>query len=164
MALANLKDVYLDQLQDLYSANTQALKVMDSIVDAASDKELKDALSAGREGIESGLKHVEKLCKAHDVDPEGEHCRGMEGLVREAKAHALEEDFADDATRDAMIITQYQRMVHYALAGYGCLAAFAKRLELKDDAEALKGCLDHTYDGDRHMTDIATGGVNSRAA
>ena len=89
---------------------------------------------------------------------------GMEGLVAEARAHSLDQPFGDDAARDAMIITQYQRLIHYALAGYGCLAAFAKRLDLGDDATALKECLDQTYDGDRTMTDLATGGINKEAA
>jgi ferritin-like metal-binding protein YciE len=89
----------------------------------------------------------------------------MEGLVNEVDAHVLEADFGDDATRDAMIITQYQRMVHYALAGYGCLLAFANRLNLDQDAAILQKQLDETYDGDRRMTAIATdGGVNKKAA
>lgn len=41
-------------------------------------------------------------------------------------AHALEADISDDETRDASITTQYQRMCHYAIAGYGCLHAFAR--------------------------------------
>ena len=46
----------------------------------------------------------------------------------------LDAEFGDDDVRDAMIITQYQRMVHYALAGYGCCHAFAHRLGLEADA------------------------------
>ena len=88
----------------------------------------------------------------------------MEGLVNEARAHALKEDFSSDAVRDAVIITQYQRMAHYAIAGYGCLEAFAKRLDLKDDAQKLQKCLDATYHGDKTMTQIATGGINKAAA
>ena len=63
-----------------------------------------------------------------------------------------------------MIISQYQRMVHYALAGYGTVVAFANRLGLDGDAAQLQACLDDTYDGDRRMTKIATSGVNADAA
>ena len=165
MAMNNLKDVYLDQVQDLYSACKQSHGATKSLADAAKNEELKKALTAGAEGIQSGLQHIEAICDRHGIDPNGEHCKGMEGLVAEARAHALDEEFGDDDTRDAMIITQYQRMVHYALAGYGCLAACARRLELEEDATVLRKLLDETYDGDRHMTDIATeGGVNKAAA
>lgn len=164
MTMNTLKDVYLDQLQDLYSACKQSLDVTVKLSGAAKDKDLSEALIAGGNGISEGMEALRSMCQDHDVDPTGEHCKGMEGLVKEAHAHALDETFGDDDTCDAMIITQYQRMVHYALAGYGCLLAFANRLELDADGAKLQKMLDETYEGDRHMTQIATGGVNKAAA
>ncbi len=164
MTLNTLHDVYHDQLQDLYSACTQSLEATNALGRAATDKELSEALIAGSNGIAQGMDKLKSLCATHDINPEGEHCKGMEGLVKEAHAHVLDADFGDDATRDAMIITQYQRMVHYALAGYGCVVAFANRLGLDEDAAILEKQLDETYDGDRRMTAIATGGVNKKAA
>lgn len=164
MALNTLHDLYHDQLQDLWSANKQALVVVNELGRAATDKELSEALIDGGNGISEGMEKIAQICATHDLDPTGEHCRGMEGLVKEARAHALETDFGDDAVRDAMIIAQYQRMVHYALAGYGCLLAFANRLALDEDGAILEKCLDDTYDGDRRCTAIATGGVNKDAA
>ena len=163
MAMNSLKDVYHDQLQDLHSACKQSLEVTNELGRAAKDEELSKALISGSEGISRGMDVLKSICARHDIDPEGEHCKGMEGLVKEAKAHVLEETFGDDDTRDAMIITQYQRMVHYALAGYGCLVAFANRLGKDDDGAELQAQLDHTYDGDRHMTEIAKGGINKAA-
>ena len=165
MTLNNLHDVYHDQLQDLYSACKQSLEATTELGRAATDKDLSEALIAGAKGISQGMDHIKSLCATHDIDPDGEHCKGMEGLVKEAHAHALNQDFGDDATRDAMIISQYQRMVHYALAGYGTAVAFANRLDLDEDGAILQSMLDETYDGDRRMTAIATGdGVNKAAA
>ncbi len=164
MALNSLKDVYRDQLQDLYSACKQSLDATTKLSGAAHDKELSQALNDGANGISRGMDTLRSICADHDIDPTGEHCKGMEGLVKESRAHVLEADFGDDDTRDAMIITQYQRMVHYALAGYGCLVAFANRLDLDGDGAKLQELLDHTYDGDRHMTALATGGINKAAA
>ena len=164
MSMNSLKDVYHDQLQDMYSANKQSLDVVVALGRAATDKDLSEALIAGSNGISEGMDKLAEICNAHDIKPSGEHCKGMEGLVAEAKAHVLNEDFGDDDVRDAMIITQYQRMVHYALAGYGCLVAFANRLGKDEDGAVLQECLDQTYDGDRRMTEIATGGVNKAAA
>ncbi len=164
MAMNSLKDVYLDQLQDIYSADKQSLDITTKLGAAATDKGLSEALIDGANGISRGMDKIASLCADHGIDPTGEHCKGMEGLVREARAHALDEDFGDDDTRDAMIITQYQRMAHYGIAGYGCLVAFANRLGLDGDAAVLQDCLDHTYDGDRRMTEIATGGINKAAA
>ena len=165
MSLKNLKDVYLHQLQDLYSGCKQSLDVTNELGRAAKDEDLSKALIAGAQGISKGMDQLQSLCAKHDIDPEGAHCKGMEGLVKEARSHGLKEDFGNHDVQDAVIITQYQRMVHYALAGYGSLLAFANRLNLDDDAAVLQGQLDETYDGDRTMTAIATrGGVNEAAA
>jgi ferritin-like metal-binding protein YciE len=164
MAMNTLKDIYLDQLQDLWSANTQSLPVVTELGRAATDKELSEALIAGGNGISDGIAALEKLCADHGIAPNAEHCKGMEGLVKEARAHGLSDDISDPDVRDAAIIPQYQRMVHYALAGYGTLVAFANRLGLDGDAAVLQQCLDQTYGGDRHMTAIAMqGGVNKDA-
>lgn len=163
MTINTLEDLYVEQLKDIYSANSQALDVTKAMAEAATDTGLKDALQAGAEGVQNGIDALEEIAARHDERPSGEHCKGMEGLVKEARAHALEESFGEDATRDAMIITQYQRLVHYAIAGYGCLAAFATRLDLAEDVTALKKCLDASYEGDRRMTGLATGGINEEA-
>lgn len=166
MAMNDLKDVYTDQLADLWSACSQSREATMALRDAATDDGLKKALEAGAEGIHSGMSTVKDLAAAHGFDAEAQHCEGMEGLVREARKHAVEAEFGDDAARDAMIIAQYQRMAHYAIAGWGCCKAFATRLGLEDDARRLDECLSNTYGGDDTMTDIATGksGVNADAA
>ena len=164
MSMNDLKDLYIDQMQDIHSANRQSAKITAELASKASDGELVDALQAGVKGIEEGMETLRALIEGHGADPSGEHCKGMEGLVKEARAHALEETFGNDETRDAMIVTQYQRMVHYGIAGYGCLVAFARRLGLDEEADKLQTCLDETYSGDRRMTDIATSGLNAAAA
>ena len=42
--------------------------------------------------------------------------------------------------------------------------AFANRLGRGGEGAELEKLLDNTYEGDRHMTDIATGAVNKAAA
>ena len=163
MSIDSLKDVYLHQLQDIHSANAQSAEITGKLAEAVSDGDLAQALRDGVEGIRDGMEKVAAILREHGKDPQGAHCKGMEGLVKEARAHGLEEDFGDDDARDAMIITQYQRMAHYAIAGYGCCAAFAGRLGLEDEKGTLKACLDACYEGDRHMTDLATSGINRAA-
>lgn len=163
MTFNTLKDVYIDQLQDLYSADRQALEITRELAQKAANDDLKQALERGVKGISDGLGKIRSLIEAHGADPTDEFCKGMEGLVKEARAHALESDIADSHVRDAVIITQYQRLVHYGIAGYGSLAAFARRLELGNEAETLQDCLDKTYHGDSEMSRIAIGEVNREA-
>ena len=162
----NLNDVYIENLKDLYSANEQSEKTTRELAQAAHDPELVSALEAGVEGIQKGQKAIEKLCEARGESPTGKHCKGMEGLCKEAKAHGINAEFGDNDAQDAMIIAQYQRMVHYAIAGYGTAEAWAERLGYSECAEQLETCKEDTYSGDQHMTDIATGkkGINAMAA
>ena len=164
MTISTLKDLYINQLQDLYSANRQALQVTQELKEAASSDQLRKALDAGCDGIEQGMEQIKTLIERHNANPRGEHCKGMEGLAAEARAHGVEADFADEDVRDASIIAQYQRMSHYGISGYGTVAAFAKRLGLEDDAGVLHECLENTRGGDKHMTSIASGEVNPAAA
>jgi ferritin-like metal-binding protein YciE len=164
MTITTLKDLYVDQLQDLYSANRQAIQVTRELKEAASSAQLRKALTAGVDGIEEGMDHLKTLIENHDANPRGEHCKGMEGLAAEARAHGVEADFSDEDVRDASIIAQYQRMTHYGISGYGTAAAFARRLGLENDASVLGQCLEDTRSGDTHMTQIASGEVNPAAA
>ncbi|WP_308918097.1 ferritin-like domain-containing protein [Jannaschia sp. LMIT008] len=159
-----LKDLYLDQIQDLYSATRQSRDIVIELEKAATNEELKEALHKGHNGISAGMDVMAGIARKHDVSPDGEHCKGMEGLVAEARAHVLEEEFGDSDVKDAMIITQYQRMAHYAIAGYGCVKAFAERLGLDEDVQLLDRHLSNTYDGDEKLTDLAKGGINKAAA
>ncbi len=164
MSLNSLKDVYVDQLQDLRSACAQSHEIMDDLIAAAKSEDLKAALRSGKEGIAEGKSHLQSLIKSHGADPEGEHCKGMKGLVAEARAHGLDAEFGDDDARDAVIISQYQRMAHYAIAGYGSAAAFANRLGLTEEAGTLGAMLNAAYSGDRRFSGVAQGGVNAAAA
>ncbi|MEM6557459.1 MAG: ferritin-like domain-containing protein [Pseudomonadota bacterium] len=164
MTISNLKDVYIDQLQDLYSACEQSEPMTRKLAAVSKSSYLKQALEDGADGIADGKRAVAKLIEGHGAKPSGEFCKGMEGLVKEAKAHGLDADFSDDDSRDAMIITQYQRMVHYGIAGWGCLVAFAGRLGLDEERDVLQKCLDDTYGGDKRMSAIAMGEVNKKAA
>lgn len=162
--METLKDLYIDQLQDIYSACKQSRDITVELEEAATDVELKKALGSGHQGISEGMNMLKSLIASHGADSKGKHCKGMEGLVKEARAHALDETFGDASVRDAMIITQYQRMAHYAIAAYGCVKAFAGRLGLDSDAGKLDEHLGYTYDGDDKMTALAIGGINAGAA
>lgn len=162
-AIKNLQELYVDQLKDLYSACKQAMVVVTEMGRAATSRELSEALIAGNQGIARGMEALARICAAHEADPTSEHCRGMEGLSAEARKHAIETDFGDPDARDAAIIAQYQRLAHYAIAGYGCLRSFANRLGHDAEAAALQECLESTREGDEHMTRIAEGTVNEAA-
>jgi ferritin-like metal-binding protein YciE len=162
---ASLNDIYVHQLHDLRSACVQSRDITWELNRAAWTPDLKAALKAGVEGIEDGIAALDRMLERHgEAIDDATTCEAMAGLVKEARREALETSYSDEQVRDAVIITQYQRMAHYAIAGYGSLLVFAQRLGHEPDARGLSECLRNTKNGDEHMTQIATSEVNRDAA
>ncbi|MEQ8317634.1 MAG: ferritin-like domain-containing protein [Phycisphaerales bacterium] len=144
MSVSNLKDLYVHEIKDLYSANTQSLEMHQTLAEACTSEEACAKMDRVLDGIRDGIKAVETICDRHGVEPTGERCKGMAGLVTEAKAHATEADIEDAIVRDASIISQSNRMEHYALSGYKSCLAYARALDLEDDAKTLQDCVTGT--------------------
>ena len=151
---ASLKDVYIDEMRDLWSANDQMQRVMKTLSQKASDKKLKELLDKSISGIGQHTETLKSVLEAQGGRISKEHCKGMEGLVNEAKTHA-EDDELEGELRDLVIISQYQRMSHYGLAGFGTAAAYADALGLKDDAKKLKSIVKDIYNADEYSSHLA---------
>lgn len=162
-AAQNLKDVYIDELKDLWSANEQMHGVVKKMVDQAGDPKVQELLSKSIGGITQHSEAIRMLITNHGETAEPEHCRGMEGLVKEARKHALDDDIEDDDVRDVIIISQYQRMSHYGIAGFGTAAAYAEALGLAEDSKVLNGITEDIYGGDEYATLLAERSVNLAA-
>jgi len=151
----SLKEVYLDEMKDLWSANDQMVKAVKQLRESASDAKLKEMLEHSIGGIEKHTGILKSLIEGAGGQVEPEHCKGMEGLVSEALKHGVKEAPSDGKLRDVEIIAQYQRMSHYGLAGFGSAAAYAKALGESDDAGKLKQAVSEIYKGDEYASKLA---------
>ena len=156
----NLNDLYIGELQDLWSANDQMSKVVKKMVSKASDAALKELLTKSLGGITRHTEVVKELLVASGEKARKEHCKGMEGLVAEATKHMTEEAPEKGPVMDAQIIAQYQRMAHYGIAGFGTTAAYAGALGLKPAVKALDLATKEIYGGDEYSTRLAEATVN----
>lgn len=151
---STLKDLYIEEMRDLWSANDQMQRLMQSLSDRASDPKLKEMLTQSVGGIGQHTATLKSILEAQGGSIGKEHCKGMEGLVAEAKKHAFEGQF-DEQLRDLVIIAQYQRMCHYGLAGFGAAAAYASALGLNNDVSNLKRIMSDIYKADEYTTKLA---------
>ena len=156
----DLKDLYTDELKDLWSANDQMKRFLKKVASKASDDKLKDMLAKSQTGIEKHTDVLKELIAAQDEKVSKEHCKGMEGLGAEATKHRVDEAPEKGPVMDALMIAQYQRMSHYGIAGFGTAAAYAKALGLKDDIKKLDVATKEIYNGDEYMTKLAETTVN----
>jgi len=159
--LTTMNDLLVDNLRDLYSAETQLLKALPKLARATSSPLLAEAFEAH---LDETREHVERLRDIFDMldeRPGGKKCYGMAGLIEEG-SEAIEHE-GSDTLRDAAIIAAAQRVEHYEIAAYGCVVEYAKLLELKEIAELLGETLDEEKAADEKLSEIAETEVNPQA-
>ncbi len=159
----NLREIYIEELRDLWSANDQMQDILPELSSHASSKKLKTMLSNSASGVEKHTKVLMALVEASGGKVAKDHCKGMEGLVKECKKHALDGKLDDGDVRDVIIISQYQRMSHYGLAGFGAAAAYAKALGLTEDEAKLHAAVSEIHQADGAATQLAESAVNLAA-
>lgn len=148
-----LKELYTEELKDIYNAENQLVKALPKLAKAASSDEL-------RQGFEEHLKqtrgHVERLEKIFEMlgeSPKGKKCAGMEGLVKEG-SEVIEEGL-EGAVLDAALIGAAQRVEHYEIAAYGTVIAFAETLGEDEHVSLLESTLSEEKETDEKLTELA---------
>lgn len=150
----SLKDIYADEMKDLWSANDQMIPVVKQMAQKAHDPKLKQTLEASTAGIAKHADTLKALLKDADEEVEKEHCKGMEGLVKEALKHTTKEAPEDGELLDIVIVAQYQRMCHYGIAGFGCATAYAEALGMKDHVAKLRTIVADIYKADEYASKL----------
>src|SRR5689334_16437635 len=160
MELKTLDDVLETELKDLYSAEKQLVEALPDIAQAASSKDLTQAINEHLEETRGHVKRLEEVFEAIGIQPESEHCDGMEGLISEGSEVAE----GDGDARDAALIGAAQRVEHYEIAAYGTARTLARQLGHTDAAKLLGETLDEESAADEKLTKIAEKSVNQAAA
>ena len=150
----SLKDVYVDEIKDLWSANDQMLKVLATLTEGVHDAKLRTHLTGSAKGITRHNDTLKQLLEEAGEKVEKEHCKGMEGLCREALKHGVKEAPDDGELKDIVIIGQYQRMCHYGITGFGSAGAVAKALGMKEAVKKLEGIVADIYGADELATQL----------
>jgi len=159
--LNSFDDLYVQQLKDLYSAETQLIEALPMMADAAAHPELKRAFQNHLEETRRQKDRLDQVFRGLDQDPGGHTCEAMKGLIKEGNAIITAD--GDAAVRDAGLIAAAQRVEHYEIAGYGCARTFAERLGRTDEATLLQQTLDEEGNADKLLNEIAMQVVNPDA-
>ena len=162
MELNTIKDLYIHELKDLYSAEKQLLKAIPKMAKAATNQELADGF---REHLEQTKKHAERLervLRAHGHSTRGPKCRGMEGIVAEG-AEMIDEE-GDDEVKDAGLIAAAQRVEHYEMAGYGTARTYAELVKDQEGAKLLSQTFEEEKQTDEKLSELANSTINVEAA
>ena len=162
MKIKNFKDMYIAELQELVSMESQIDIAKKGMADAASHPSLKRELLRHRGETKERSKRLQSILQKHGAKLRAHTDQAMEALLNETeKMLSLLED---DTLRDAGLIVSAQKLEHYEIAAYGTAAALASQLELRDDQRMLHDSLEKERKTDAALTKLAKGEVNQDAA
>ena len=154
-APSTLEELYVEEMQDLWSANDQMTKAVQELSGHVKDPKLKQMLTHSIDGITAHTETIKGLIEKSGGKVKSDHCKGMEGLVTEALKHGIKEAPSRKELQDIEIIAQYQRMSHYGIAGFGSAVAYANALGKKDDETKLKAIVSGIYKADEFASTLA---------
>lgn len=149
----NLQKLYVDELKDLFSAESQLLKALPKMAKAASSDELRTGFEKHLEQTKVHVQRLEEIFASLDESPKGKKCVGMEGLVKEG-SEVMEEGF-EDAVLDAGLIGAARRVEHYEIAAYGAVSEIAKALGETKHASLLEKTLAEEKQTDEILAQLA---------
>lgn len=160
-ALKTLEDLFVHELKDLHSAETQLIKALPRMAKAASSEHLREGFEHHFEQTKQHVARLEQILDSLGQSYRGLKCKAMEGLVEEGRD--MIDEKAPAEVKDAGLISAAQRVEHYEIAGYGVACTFAQLLGHSEAAELLQQTLDEEKETDQKLTELARSEVNEAA-
>jgi ferritin-like metal-binding protein YciE len=150
---SELRELFVDELKDIYSAESQLVKALPKMAKAATSEGLKSGFEKHLEQTKGHVTRLEQIFDALGEKPTGKKCMGMEGLIKEG-AEAAGEDYEDDV-KDQGLIGAAQRVEHYEIAAYGTARALAEKLGEDNAVGLLSKTLQEEKDTDSKLSELA---------
>ncbi len=163
MPSADFMKLYVDELKDLYSAETQLTVALPKLAKAASNPALQQAFQSHLEETKGHIQRLEQIFVGLERSPKGKKCKAMVGLIEEGAELLEEKDKMEAEVLDAGLIGAAQRVEHYEIAAYGTVRTFAQQLGEAAAVKLLQQTLDEEYAADQKLTVLAEGGINQEA-
>jgi len=156
----SLKKLYVEELKDLFSAESQLVKALPKMAKAASSDELRTGFEEHLEQTRGHVQRLEEIFESLDESPKGKKCVGMEGLVKEG-SEVMEEGF-EDAVLDTGLIGAARRVEHYEMAAYAAAREIARVLGQTKHASLLEKTLAEEKQTDEKLAELAKD-INTQA-
>lgn len=157
-----LKELFVEELKDIYWAEKHLLKALPKMRKSATSEELANAFDDHLAVTEKQVERVEQVFEILEMTPRAKKCEAMDGLVKEAQ-NIIEEMPKGSAVIDAGLIIAGQKVEHYEIAAYGSLVQLAKTMGENEIADLLQLTLDEEKQADQLLTELAVSGINITA-
>ena len=159
--MKTLKDLFLNELADMYDAERRIVKALPKLAKAATSPDLKAAFQNHLEETEGQVTKLERVFQAFDQMAKGKTCEATVGLLKEGDEIAT--DFKGSEAINAALISAAQKVEHYEIASYGCLHEWAGLLGNQEAARILEQILGEEKAANEKLTELARAGSNEEA-
>ncbi len=153
MSNKGLKELYINELKDLYSAETQLVKALPKMAKGAVSEKLREGFEYHLEQTKGHLERLDQIFVSLGENPKGKKCEAMVGLVKEG-GEALAEGYEGNVL-DAALIGAAQRVEHYEIAAYGTARAIAEQLGETKHSYLLSETLAEEKETDEKLTELS---------
>ncbi len=160
--IKTLDDLFVHTLQDMYYAEQQITKNLPTMVEKATNPELKSAFQHHLTETQNHVRRLEQVFQSLGQEAKGVDCEAMDGILDEAKS--VLSDCGDADVCDAAMLSAAQAVEHYEMTRHGTLIAFARQLGRQNVVQPLTQSLEEEKAADRKLTGIVESRVNRQAA
>jgi ferritin-like metal-binding protein YciE len=159
--MKTLKDLFLDELADVYDAEHRIVKALPKLVKAATCNDLKKAFQSHLKETEGQIEKLDKVFKSFGLKPKVKTCEATVGLLKEGDEIATE--FKGSPAINAALIAAGQKVEHYEMASYGCLHEWARLLGNTEAANLLEEILGEEKAANETLNELALEKSNQEA-
>jgi len=152
--MSKLRETFVDELADVYDAEKQLLKALPKVAKAAEHEQLRQAIEEHLEETQEHVQRMERIFEMFDETARGKPCKAMQGLLAEG------EELIEEEEGDAALICAAQKVEHYEIASYGCLATWARIMGEEEAANLLVETLEEERATDEKLTELAEDTIN----
>jgi len=156
-----LSNVFISQLKDMHSAETQLVEALPKMASAATTEELTNAFEEHLNETKGQVKRLEQVFSSIEAEPGGNHCKAMEGLI--AEGEEIINKAGEPEAKDAALICGAQKVEHYEIATYGTLREYARILGHSEAQRLLEENLNEEKAADKLLTKLAEQSINEKA-
>ena len=153
MAKQGLRELYVDELRDLYDAENRLTKAIPKMAKAAESPDLRAGFEMHLEQTREHVERLRQIFEAMGEKPAGKKCAAMLGLLEEGD-EMMEEEF-ENGVKDAALISAAQRVEHYEMAAYGCVKTWAGLLGETEAQNLLEQTLNEEKETDKKLTELS---------
>jgi ferritin-like metal-binding protein YciE len=148
-----LRELFIDELRDLYDAENRLVKAIPKMAKAAESDDLRSGFEHHLEQTKGHAERLKQILTSLDEKPSGKKCPGIIGILEEGEEMMGEE--YEGSVMDAALISAAQRVEHYEIAAYGCVHSWAQELGEEGAAKLLEKTLTEEKETDAKLTELA---------